>query len=116
MAGEDAQRDNGVTTGAVMKVTDSPVGPTVGAMPVRGRAAGGRAIAPGRIASAEETAAAVADLAGAEFAEAASDLTQGIYAASDTNEGDAPMPPPPHPTRRPTCRARGCRYGEGSGV
>src|SRR3546814_5085336 len=79
-----------------MKVTDSPVGPTVGAMPVRGRAAGGRAIAPGRIASAEETADAVADLAGAEFAEAASDLTQGIYAAYDPNEGDAPMPPRPH--------------------
>src|SRR3546814_15511153 len=76
MAGEDAQRDNGVTTGAVMKVTDSPVGPTVGAMPVRGRAAGGRAIAPGRIASAEATADAVADLAGAAFAEAPLDLTR----------------------------------------
>src|SRR3546814_1232173 len=54
MAGEDAQRDNDVTTGAVTKVTDSPVGPTVGAMPVRGRATGGRVTAPGRVASAEE--------------------------------------------------------------
>src|SRR3546814_8312147 len=81
MAGEDAQRDNDVTTGAVTKVTDSPVGPTVGAMPVRGRATGGRVTAPERVASAEETAAAIADLAGAEFAAAASDLVQGISAA-----------------------------------
>src|SRR3546814_6097906 len=77
-------------------LTDSPVGPTVGAMPVRGRATGGRVTAPGRVASAEETADAIADLAGAEFAEAASDLMQGIYAAYDPDEDDAPTPPQPH--------------------
>src|SRR3546814_5383015 len=77
MAGEDAQRDNDVTTGAVTKVTDSPVGPTEGAMPVRGRATGRRVTARRRGASAEETADAIAELAGAEFVEAASDLLRG---------------------------------------
>src|SRR3546814_1757893 len=65
-------------------------------MPVRGRATGGRVTAPVRVASAEETADAIADLAGAEFAEAASDLMQGIYAAYDPDEDDAPTPPQPH--------------------
>src|SRR3546814_6685819 len=65
-------------------------------MPVRGRATGGRVTAPVRVASAEETADAIADLAGAEFAEAASDLMQGIYAAYDPDEDEAPMTPQPH--------------------
>src|SRR3546814_13206756 len=96
MAGEDAQRDNDVTTGAVTKVTDSPVGPTVGAMPVRCRATGGRVTAPGRVASAEETAEAIAELSGAAFAELASGLQQGICDAHDHDEDGAPTPPQPH--------------------
>src|SRR3546814_20121911 len=68
MAGEDAQRDNDVTKGAVTKVNDSHVGPNVGALPVRGRATRGRVPAPGRVAPAEAHASALAHLAGAEFA------------------------------------------------
>lgn len=47
--------------------------------------------APGQIATAEETAQAIGDLANAEFSEAAAELMQGIYDAYDPEQDDAPV-------------------------